>query len=287
MDLTKEKTTKDSFFTPQADADKFLSKAIMYDQEGIYLTWKTDQSILDKIIPPEVKTSEGIVFCYIINVQKPSYGPRYTEAALGVPCTCKGIQGLYWISFLLSGPGGEMATYLGREMSGMPKKLADQISIRRAGGKAYAKVVRHGIELVDVKMDITGKYPNPTAENILGDPKPNDKSTGNSIFYRFSYGISPQGKLDVFDNRFNQLTIKTLYHGFEKGTAKVKLTDSYEDPWAQLKINEFLGAGYFKGDVGMTSAKDLGQGDFKQTVPYMLASRYDKGVMGKNNQYFN
>jgi len=278
--------TKGSFFTPKEKVQQFLKDTVMYDQEGLYLTWATDQEVLDKILPPQVKAVAPVTFAYIINIQKATFGARYTEAALGIPAICAGVQGVYWLEFLLAGPGAEMGTDLGREIIGIPKKIADDISIRRMGDKAVASATRHGVKFFEVEMDITGEYATEAALGVLGDPKPGEQMTLPGIFYRFSYEQTREGDIKVFDSRFAQMAFDITYHSFEKGTAEVTLRDSIDDPWAEVVCNQVLGAAYIKNDIDLAWSEDLCQADYEEVAPYIMNTRYDKGPLCQGEQYF-
>lgn len=278
--------TKGSFFTPKEKVQQFLKDTVMYDQEGLYLTWATDQAVLDKILPPQVKAVAPVTFAYIINIQKATFGARYTEAALGIPAICEGVQGVYWLSFLLAGPGAEMGTDCGREFVGIPKKLGDDISIRRIGDKVFASATRHGIKIIEVEMDITGEYADEAALGVLGDPQPGDTISLPGIFYRFSYEQTRDGDVKVFDSRFVQMAFDITYHSFEKGTAEVTLRDSIEDPWAEVACLKLLGAAYIKNDIDLSWSEDLCQADYEEVAPYIYSARYDRGTLCEGEQAF-
>lgn len=278
---------KGSFFTPAEDYRDFIRVATMIDQEGIYVTWTTDPQTLAKIIPPQLTPVAPVVFAYFINIQKATFCARYTEAAIGVPCVApNGVQGIYWLQFLLSGPGAEMGTYLGREVIGIPKKIADEISVNRIGNYASAKVVRHGVTIAEIEMDITGEYPNAAAASVLGDPKPGDKALLPGLFYRYDYEKLRDGSTHFYDGKLCNFAFNIDWHGYEKGSCEVKLYDSIEDPWSELKVVEVLGAGYIKNDIDLTWAEVIQNVDVDEVMPYLLAARYDKGVMNKGEQRF-
>ncbi len=274
-----------SFFTPGAEIDPNF-KSVMNDQEGIYVTYTVDPAVLARIIPPQLTPVAPVAFAYFINIQKPTFACRYTEAALGVPCMCGKVQGVYWLSFLLGGPGKEMGTYLGREVIGIPKKMADEIKVTRSGDYAHATVVRHGIKLVDIEMDLTGSYANAAAEQVLGSPYPGMQQILPGLFYQYSFTQNRDGTRKFYETYLSQMAFVINWHGYEKGVATIQMQDSIEDPWAELSPVEVLGAGWIKNDIDLAWAERLMEVDHAEMMPYVWTSRYDAGPHGKKDIVF-
>ena len=273
-----------SFFC--SDLNMEGNKYVMFDQEGIYVTYTVDPAALARILPPQMTPVATVAFAYMINIQKPTFACRYTEAALGIPVVCGGVQGVYWLSFLLGGPGAEMGTHLGREVIGIPKKIADEINIRRYGNYARASVTRHGIKIVDLEMDITGSYANAAANQVLGDPKTGSQQILPGIFYQYGYTATQEGKLDFFESSFRQLAFVIDWHGYEKGVARIQMQDSLDDPWAELAPIEVLGAGWIKNDIDLAWGKKIMDVDAAGMLPYVWNARYDAGPHGKKDIVF-
>lgn len=277
---------KGSFFTPLEEAKNFFKESVMYDQEGIYVSWLTTPQVIQRILPPPMEPLAPIIFAYIINIQKPTFCSRYNEAAAAIPCFCNGVKGVYWISFMLSGPGREMGTFGGREVAGIPKKIADEIIVKRMGRYAKGTLIRHGINLFEVEMDICGHYNNAAAYNVLGDPKPGDEQLLDGFFYKFDVNKGAEGIVKFEDANIVDCAFAMQYHGFEKGTATVKLGESFEDPWDELEVVEVLGAAWIKNDIDLAWSKSLGTIEADTIIPYLMSARYDKGTMNQGEVVF-
>lgn len=275
-----------SFFTPVEDVDKFFEVAQMNKQEGVYLAWSTNPKAVRDILPPPLEMVGPVVFAYIINIEEPTFCSRYTEGAIAVPATYNGIAGLYWISFMLDGPGALMGTFGGREIAGIPKKIADQITIKRSGDYVHAYIERHGIRFIDVEVDITGKYNNDAAKTVFGDVVPDLEVLLRGFFYKYDVDKNIDGDTVFSNGRLNTLIFDTDYDGWEKGEAKITLTDSVEDPWAQLEVIEVLGAGYCKNNIDLAKGETLCEVDIKEVLPYLMSGRFDKGTMNKPERVF-
>lgn len=279
---------KGSFFTPLEECKGFISPGTMFDQEGIYVTWTTNPKAVAKIVPPPLVPLAPVVFTYIINIQKATFCSRYTEAAMGIPCLFNGKMGIYWLSFLLGGPGAEMGTHLGREVVGIPKKMADNISLNRMGKHVVASCTRHGVKLIDIDMEITGEYPNAAAAGVLGDPKPGDQQVLPGYFLNYAYRQRRDGSVEWRDMTLSEMEFVINYHDFTKGSASVTLGDSYEDPWSELEVVEVLGAGYMKNDIDLCWSVDLHkyEGDGWDMAPYFMSGRFDKGALTQGESSF-
>lgn len=277
---------KGFFFTPVEDAKKFFKESVMYEQEGIYVSWLTDPKVIKRILPPPMKMVAPVVTAYIINIQKPTFCSRYTEGACAIPCTCNGEEGVYWISFMLSGPGAVMGTVAGREMAGIPKKIADEICVERIGNYAHAHIIRQGIKIIDVEVDICGQYNNVAAYNIYGDPKPGEEALLKGFFYKYDMNKDDNGIVKFTDGRVITCNFDTTYHTWEKGKAKVTLQPSIQDPWAELEVIEVLGAGYATDDINLSLTKEVCKVDIEEAIPYLLAARYDKGALNQEEKVY-
>lgn len=275
-----------SFFSPQEDVDKFFKESKMNDQEGVYACWVTDPEAVKRILPPPLEMVGPVVMAYIINIQKATFASRYTEAAMAIPATYNGVQGLYWVSFILAGPGAFMATLGGREVGGIPKKIADEIRIDRQGDYVHAYFERHGVRVIDIELDLTGQYNSVGANAILGDPKPGDELLLQGLFYKFDVNKDENGEVHFTDARLMSMAFDTTYHSWEKGNAKIVLQDSPVDPWAELKVIEVLGAGYAHDDVDLSWTKVLTEVDPKDVLPYLLSARFDKGPLNRGETSF-
>lgn len=277
---------KGTFLTSKEDVKKFFEVSQMNNQEGIYVCWSTNPATVQRILPPPLEMVGPVVFAYIINIQEPTFCCRYTEGAMAIPAVCNGVSGLYWINFMLSGPGALMGTFGGREVAGIPKKIADEIRVERKGNYAHAYVERHGIRIIDVEMDINGQYNNEAAKGVFGEPAPGLEVLLQGLFYKFDVNKDKEGKIHFSDGRLTSLVFDTVYTGWEKGTAKVTLKDSIEDPWAELEVIEVLGAGYCHNNIDLAKGEVITEVDIDEVMPYLMSGRFDKGVMNLGESVF-
>ena len=254
-------------------------------QEGLFFAWLTKAEIIERILPPPLKMVAPIVAGYIINIGQPSYTQQYREAALAIPATYEGINGDYVFSLLLAGPGAQMATLAGREMMGTPKKIADEVSLTRIDRHVRGYIERDGIRIIDVQAEI-GEYNTPEADKVFGPVAPGSMDEQNVFFYKFDSNQDMSGNTTFTDCRLLKHITRTYNQEWEKAKADIILQPSVNDPWAELEVEQVLGLGYARNNLHMVATQVLCTVDSAQVVPYLLAGRYDVGVIGKKIRTF-
>lgn len=254
-------------------------------QEGLYLTYLTKPELVEKILPHPLKMRFPIVTVYIINIQEANFCAPYREAAIMLPALYNDMPGTYFVNLQLAGYGAEMAIYYGREVSGLPKKLADNISITRMGDSVSALVERNGIRIIDVEAEI-GAYNSPKAQGIFGERKAGQVIDGSSYCYKFLFDKDVNGKLSYSNARLFYNTSQTLIKEWLPASAKVTLSPSANDPWAELEVVQVLGAGYCRNDVNMVSSQLVAEPNIEEIIPKLLIGRFDTDIMAKPNRRF-
>lgn len=248
--------------------------------EGLYVAWLTKPEIVAKVIPSHLQMVLPVVSAYIINVQEANFAQRYLEACLAIPVTYNGVMGNYVVSMQLSGPGAQMASFTGREGLGTPKKIAEDIKITRVGDYVKTYVERDGIRIIELEAEI-GQYNTPEAKEIFGEVAPGSQVERFAYFYKFDLDQDEEGRRNFSNTKLIQHTTRTFYKEWEPATAKVTLLPSINDPWAELEVVQVLGAGYSRNDLHMVSSKIVYRPEALDAIPYLLAGRFDAGVLRK------
>lgn len=255
--------------------------ALMGDGEGIYFTFMSDMGTIASLIPPPLEPAFPLVSGYIAHIRKPSFATEYREAMLGAYVKMEDSVGMYPISFLLSGPGAEMATYLGREKTGLPKKICERedcITISKDGDVARGIVERKGVRLMDVSIKL-GAYNNPSTGGIYSDPEPGKKTGGVSYYY--TTVIEPDEKGNVRFSKVNLLSnvAEYTYKEWLPGKVSIRLQSSEHDAWGQLPVVEIMGGAYSINDLEMKELFVVASPDPREVMPYLLTSRFDKSAL--------
>ena len=211
--------------------------SIMGDEAGIYFTFRSDFSAITQVLPEPLEPAFPLVSGYVVDIKNPAFAKPYKEAMLGVYAKYKGNIGMFPVTFLLSGPGVEMATYGGRERFGLPKKICETnecIRIEREDDRARAVVERGGIRLLDVSIKM-GKYNNPGTGEIYNNPEAG-KVSGGTSFYAQPVAEPDGSGFDVFKkiNLYTNIAEYT-YRVWKPGEVTVRLQSSENDIWGHFQ----------------------------------------------------
>ncbi|MFV0466584.1 MAG: acetoacetate decarboxylase family protein [Lachnospiraceae bacterium] len=263
-----------SFNTKQEDLKGLFNVPHIDQQEGVYFTYATDADVLRSLVPQQLHIVAPVVVGYLVNIEKPNFGDRYMEFALGVPCAFdEQTIGLYPFCLLLEGPGAFDGTTLGREFDGLPKKYAEELSFSKNGNTITATVVRKGTKLMDLKVEL-GAYNNQMAADLFA---PEGSTTqGNTFLYTYNTMQAEDGSCGFSNGRLNNLIMETKNRQWTPGNLELAMYSSENDPYGELPILQPLGGAYIKHDtVIMQSLRKLMDVDANEIAQYQAAGRYD------------
>ncbi len=262
-----------SFFTDKEIVKNIFDVPHIDQQEGVYFAYASDEEVLKKILPPQLNLVAPVVIGYAVDIKKPNFGDRYMEFAIGVPCVHGETMGLYPFSLLLEGPGAFDGTTLGREFDGIPKKYADEISCKKDGDKITVKVVRKGVTLIDLTMEL-GQYNDEMAGNFFAPE--GSTSPSNTFLFTYDSVQTEKGHCEFSNGKLNALLMETKNLVWTPGTADVKVASSENDPYGELPVYKVLGGAYIKHDtVIMQSLKCLQEVNALEAAQYQFAGRHD------------
>jgi len=182
-------------------------------------------------------------------------------------------MGLYFAAFLLTGPGAQMATYLGRD-GGIPKKLADDIQVIRSGDNVTAFVERGGVRIIEVRAEI-GDYNTPEAAQLFAGMSRGGELVGANYLFKYDLGQGTDGHTELAGGRLRRSTSRTTFKSWQPASATITLKRSPDDPWAELVVSKALGAGFTHCDMHLVADEDVEEVDMARVQPYLLKGRYD------------
>lgn len=258
--------------------------SVMGGMEGIYFTFRSDLGAIADAVPRPLEVAFPFVSGYIVNINEPAFTLPYREAMLGVYVKHGDRIGLYPVSFLLSGPGAEMATLPGREKYGLPKKICEReedICITKEEGRVRAIARRHGIILADVSVKLDGEYNNPGAAACYDGANDGGQSSGMSYYMHplmepDEGGMPAFSKVNVYSN-----IAETRYKTWKPGKVTVRLYSSADDAWGGLPVLENMGGAWSQNDLEMKELVKVAEADPVQAVPKLLTARFDRlGLIG-------
>lgn len=252
--------------------------SIMGDEKGIYFTFMSDMGKIAEVLPAPLEPAFPLVSGYIVYIDKPAFTDAYREAMLGVYAKYNGQIGMFPVSFLLSGPGAEMAVLPGRERFGLPKKMCERedcIRLERNGDVIRGVAERKGVTLLDVSIKL-GKYNNPGAGAVYAGNAAGQKAGGGSFYC--APVLEPDGSgFDKFShvNLYSNVAEYT-YRVWEPGEATVRLQSSTDDAWGHFPVFENMGGAYSENDLLMKDLFLLERLPADDTVYKLLTTRYDR-----------
>lgn len=255
--------------------------AIMGDEKGLYFTFMSDMSAIAQILPPPLEPAFPLVSGYIVNVDKPSFAEPYREAMLGVYVKFGDTIGMYPVSFLLCGPGAEMATYLGREKTGLPKKLCeteDCIQIERNGDVLRGTAKRKGVMLLDVSIKL-GKYNNPICAGPYAGYEAGNVTGGTSFYFQTVLEPDENGKAQFTKVNMLSNVAEYKHRVWQPGEVTVRLQSSKDDAWGQFPVYENLGGAYAENDLEMKELFIVARPEPCKAIPMLLTNRFDKSAL--------
>jgi acetoacetate decarboxylase len=236
--------------------------AEFYGAEALIVYFFTKPEIVQKLLPPPLKPAAmplGSVF--LAHYPRTNFGVTYRESALLLAADFKGETGLYCLSMPVT---NDIALILGRETFGYPKKMAD-IHLTRQGSKVEGWTERHGVRLLDVRVNLTGTFNDKAA---LGMMKDRLQANPDTIIFNFKYFQSPTRKGFDYNPRLVRGVVKSSEDSLEFGEAEFVLRSSDHDPWGEIEIAKVLGATYTVGSLTMLPGAVVAEVDQGEFAPY-------------------
>jgi acetoacetate decarboxylase len=187
----------------------------------------------------------------VAEIHRTNFGVTYNEAALCLFAQHNGEVGRYCLSMPVT---DDMALISGREIYGVPKKLAETIRVTRSGNTVTGVCVRKGIPIIGITVNLTR-------------PATPDDAAPATPFYLFKYFPNPDIQVGSFDYpprlikyrmevAHAQVLDDAVHHGagarvrggrVEVGDGELTLTASRHDPLHEIPVEAVLSARYVEG----------------------------------------
>jgi acetoacetate decarboxylase len=225
-------------FTKTMEQIKSLQgkKTIFYGAEMLNTVWETKPEIIAKLLPAPLKPvkNKPWVSTFVANYPKTNFAPPYKEAGLFILAECDGVVGRYCLSMPIT---DGMAMAMGREVCGLPKKIAN-IDFEVKDGKAVGKISRNGIEFFTVNADVSENLNESATMKEFNEALP-------ASMYNVTYAKSADGCGFLLSPTLirQELAVDNITEN-KFGTATITMTDSPHDPWAELEVVRMIGSQY-------------------------------------------
>jgi len=124
-----------------------------YDVERVSITYRTDESIIDRVLPPGLQpTDRSVVQADVMRVGHSNCVGGFDGGGLYVRAEQNGHEGDYCLALPMS---TDAAITWGRELFGEPKKHAT-VSFDRNGDHIQAAVSRYDDRIIDIEAALEG-----------------------------------------------------------------------------------------------------------------------------------
>ncbi len=274
-----------SFLVSKEDVKNFFNVPRLNMQQGICFAYSAPPEIIKKLVPPPLEAVAPVIIGYIQHFGGTSFGGPYLESVISTPCKYKNDVGRYAYGLLLHGHGTEGGTILGSNCCGIPKKRADFMELNRIGDLVTAKVVRHGVTLLECNIKL-GEYNVQEASDFLRTPVPGSVNEGINFYHKFNMTQTGNGNCIFSDVNLVKLVSKSKSLSWEPGFLDIKVNSSPDDPYGEFEVVKPLGAAFFENEyIEMSKLIKLAELDTEETMPYLMTGRYDRSMMGKKSTY--
>lgn len=240
--------------------------ADFYGAEMLVVFWETKPEIISRLLPPPLKPSKyPVAMAFVANYPATNFDVIYKESALFLRAEHNGEEGNYCLAMPVT---NDMAMALGREFLGFPKKMGE-IYFKRDRNSVEGWTERRGIRFMKVRANLTGKFNDPAAQEILmAAANLGADGSMRGISYNFKHFPAPEG--GAFDYHPRLVRQETVLRPKEMllGEAEVILNHSDYDPWSEVEVVKVLGAFFSVGDNAMLPGKTVAEVGFLEFAPY-------------------
>jgi acetoacetate decarboxylase len=239
--------------------------AEFYDAEMLTVFWETKPEIIARLLPPPLKPAEQpIAMAFVAYYPATNFDVIYHESALFVRAVHNGEEGSYCLAMPVT---NDIAMAGGREVFGFPKKMAD-IHFKKDGASLQGWTERRGIRFMEISAELTGTFNDAEAQEKLLEMGMEDDGSMKAISYNFKHFPAPEGAALDYNPRLVRQETVLKPKEIHFGQARITLTHSDYDPWAEVEVVKVLGAMYSVGDNSMIGGKVVAEVDLMQFAPY-------------------
>lgn len=276
-----------SFVVSKADIKNFSNTPVLKNMRGIFYLYSAPPETVKHVIPAPLEYVAPVVVGYFTGFSNTTFGGPYVEFCIGTVASYKGQTGIYPLSLMLAGHGAEMAVKVGTNCCGFPKKIADRMDIDLNGDELRCSLDRHGVRLFEAAVKLDGEYNLATASNFLAIPGVGDVVPGGYFIHHLNYIQTEAGNVEFLNVDLCELFTEHKVRRYTPGKlVHIKVQSSPDDPYGELQVLAPMGAAYFETDgITMKATKVLEALDPEEAAPYLMSSRFDRGMFGDDIQH--
>ena len=225
--------------------------------EVLTAVFRTDLAVLARILPRPLRApKDPLGFAFVAHYPQTNFGTVYSEAALFVQAEHKGKKGMYCLAMPVD---DDMAMAGGREAFGYPKKMAESITLQKAGHRVVGSVVRKGTELI--RIEVAPDRPvDIDALALTGQRDTTHPRAFEVTVYLFKHFQSPTMRgFDYLPRLIAEPVLLRPSEDVRAGKGALTLTSSPFDPVGEIPVVEMITCAYGTYDNTMLPGKVVGR----------------------------
>lgn len=233
---------------------RFRRNDLMFEFRGVEMlsaVFRTDPDVVRAILPkPLAAADEPLAQAFVARYPETNFGLTYSEGALFLRALYKEEPGWYCLAMPVD---NDMAMVGGREQFGYPKKIAEQITLKRAGDQVIGRVVRRGVELLHIEAELTDPVSATTLDSIgplVDDLEGRPCRKGVSFLFKFFPSPDRRG-FDYVPRLVREVVLFRPRDDLMGGAGKLEMASSPYDPLGEVPVLELMHVGYGTWDNDM------------------------------------
>jgi acetoacetate decarboxylase len=250
-----------SFVKSFADIKKYGGRpTTFYDAEMLTVYWETKPEIIERLLPKPLKPARRpLVNAFVADYPATNFCPPYREAGLFVLADYNGQLGNYCLSMPIT---SDIGMAMGREVCGLPKKMAD-IRMNSSERTFEGAISRHGVDFFNINATMEDRFNDGKAGGIL------EEYYGKDIpLYNIKYANAVDGSgFDLMPTLVTQRLVSDV-KVYKAAEASITFQESEHDPWSELEVVNMLGAVYTVSTNVLEKGKVLEQLNPMEFLPY-------------------
>jgi acetoacetate decarboxylase len=212
--------------------------------EMLSALFRTDPDIVQTILPkPLIPADEPLGWAFVARYPETNFGlSSYNEGALFVRALYKGEPGWYCLALPVD---NDMAMAAGRETSGFPKKMAEEITLGRTNNHVMGSVIRRGVEILHIEAELSGPVSStsldavgPEVDDLEGNPCRKFVAFTFKAFHRQSGGF------DYLPRLGRDVLLLRPRDEIRSGAGKLEMVSSPYDPLGDIPVRELIDVSY-------------------------------------------
>ncbi len=205
----------------------FSKGSVVSDASMLMAIFRTDADVVRRVLPPPLEPAAiPTGTAYVAEVRQTNFSPPYNEAAVFLSAQYQGEVGNYCLSMPVT---NDVAMFLGREVQGFPKKIAESIRLEVDGDTVAGTCTRRGLEILRLSVHLEGPF-----EGQL-------PSTATYLIKAFR-SVTRQGF--EYAPLLTRLRPEIDWGTLQAGSGQLSFGESEHDPIHEIPIEEIVFAGY-------------------------------------------